>query len=139
MQLLLLVSGWLLVCQPCAAKLSATLHAPCALPATPLLGVGALLLAEANDCAAITLSAPARRRPQWSTQQPSALCHAPTFTNRLLYLMRLRARPLGVFFLSCFSTLAVWPFTLPARAKDPWTLPASPQRCQSRAQSFDIS
>ena len=38
--------------------------------------------------------------------------------------MRLSALPLGVFFLSCFSTLAVWPLTLPARAREPCTLPA---------------
>jgi len=66
---------------------------------------------------------------------PSAVgsCHAtahglegaPTFTNRRLYLMRCAARPFGFFFLSAFATLGVCPLTLPARAKDPCTLPAA--------------
>jgi hypothetical protein len=30
---------------------------------------------------------------------------------------------LGFFFLSCLATLGVWPRTLPARAREPWTLP----------------
>jgi hypothetical protein len=50
--------------------------------------------------------------------------YSPTLTKRLLYLMRFRARPLGFFFLSCLGTLGVWPRTLPARAREPWTLPA---------------
>lgn len=50
--------------------------------------------------------------------------YLPTFTKRRLYLMRFMARPLGFFFLSCLGTLGVWPRTLPARAKEPWTLPA---------------
>ena len=50
---------------------------------------------------------------------------APTFTNRRLYLMRCAARPFGFFFLSAFATLGVCPLTLPARAKDPCTLPAA--------------
>ena len=37
-----------------------------------------------------------------------------TFTKRRLYLMRLSARPLGVFFLSCLGTLGVWPLTCSA-------------------------
>lgn len=48
----------------------------------------------------------------------------PAVTNRRLCCMRLWARPRGFFFLSCFATLGVWPLTLPARARDPWTLPA---------------
>ena len=51
--------------------------------------------------------------------------YLPTFTNRLLYLILFIARPLGFFFFSCFATFGVCPLTLPARAKDPCTLPAS--------------
>jgi hypothetical protein len=43
-------------------------------------------------------------------------------TKRRLYCMRLWARPVGFFFLSCLATLGVWPRTFPARAKDPCTL-----------------
>jgi hypothetical protein len=53
--------------------------------------------------------------------------HSPTFTNRLLYWRRFMARPLGFFGLSCFATFGVWPRTLPARANEPWTLPAGDQ------------
>ena len=49
--------------------------------------------------------------------------YIPAVTNRRLYCMRLWARPRGFFFLSCLATLGVWPLTLPARAKDPWTFP----------------
>ena len=35
------------------------------------------------------------------------------------------ARPLGFFFFSCLGTLGVWPRTLPARAREPCTLPAT--------------
>lgn len=49
--------------------------------------------------------------------------YIPAVTNRRLYCMRLWARPRGFFFLSCFATLGVWPLTLPARARDPCTLP----------------
>jgi hypothetical protein len=49
----------------------------------------------------------------------------PAVTKRRLYCMRLCARPFGFFFLSCFATLGVWPRTFPARANEPWTLPAS--------------
>ena len=35
--------------------------------------------------------------------------------------MRFLARPLGVFFFSCLSTLGVAALTLPARAREPWT------------------
>ena len=48
-----------------------------------------------------------------------------TFTNRALYWLRLFARPVLGFFFSWGSTLGVCPFTLPARARDPWTLPPS--------------
>jgi hypothetical protein len=41
-----------------------------------------------------------------------------------LYLIRFIARPVGFFFFSCLGTLGVWPRTLPARAREPWTLPA---------------
>lgn len=44
-----------------------------------------------------------------------------TLTNRLLYLILLRARPLGCFGFSCFSTFGVWDLTFPARASEPWT------------------
>jgi hypothetical protein len=44
-------------------------------------------------------------------------------TNRRLYLIRLSARPFGVFGFSCFATFGVWPLTFPARASDPCTLP----------------
>jgi hypothetical protein len=50
---------------------------------------------------------------------------SPTFTKRRLYFMRFMARPRGFFFFSCFGTLGVWPRTLPARASEPWTLPAT--------------
>jgi hypothetical protein len=58
----------------------------------------------------------------------STLLFAPgrwlaTVTNRRLYNNRFFARPLGVFFFSCFSTLGVWDLTLPARARDPCCLP----------------
>jgi len=46
-----------------------------------------------------------------------------TFTKRRLYRIRFFARPLGVFFFSCLSTLGVCDLTLPARARDPWTFP----------------
>jgi len=57
---------------------------------------------------------------------------APTFTNRRLYLMRCAARPFGFFFLSAFATLGVCPLTLPARAKDPCTLPAAASTTKGR-------
>lgn len=50
----------------------------------------------------------------------------PAVTKRRLYCMRLWARPVGFFFLSCFATFGVWPRTFPARANDPCTLPAPP-------------
>jgi len=43
-------------------------------------------------------------------------------THRRLYRMRFLARPLGVFFFSCLSTFGVCDLTLPARARDPWTV-----------------
>ncbi|KAL7529365.1 hypothetical protein ACHAWF_002954 [Thalassiosira exigua] len=46
-----------------------------------------------------------------------------TLTYRRLYCMRFFARPRGCFFFSWASTFGVWPFTLPARASDPWTFP----------------
>lgn len=56
---------------------------------------------------------------------PGTPCrYSPTLTKRRLYFMRLQARPVAFFFLSCFATLGVWPRTLPARASEPWTLPA---------------
>ena len=51
----------------------------------------------------------------------------PAVTKRRLYCMRLWARPLGFFFLSCLATFGVWPLTFPARASDPCTLPESNQ------------
>ena len=48
---------------------------------------------------------------------------ATTLTKRRLYWMRRLARPVFFFFFSCFSTLDVCPLTLPARAREPWTLP----------------
>lgn len=54
--------------------------------------------------------------------------HAPTLTKRRVYLMRFMARPVGFFFFSCLGTLGHWPRTLPARARDPWTLPANTER-----------
>lgn len=49
----------------------------------------------------------------------------PAVTKRLLYWIRLWARPRGCFFLSCLATFGVWPLTLPARANDPWTFPVT--------------
>merc|ERR1719439_53141 len=46
-----------------------------------------------------------------------------TLTNLLLYWILLLALPVFFFFFSCASTLGVCPLTLPARAKEPWTLP----------------
>merc|ERR1719354_1397703 len=46
-----------------------------------------------------------------------------TLTNLLLYWILLLARPVFFFFFSTASTLGVWPLTLPARAREPWTLP----------------
>ena len=60
---------------------------------------------------------------------------APTFTNRRLYLMRCAARPFGFFFLSAFATFGVWPRTLPARAKDPCTLPARQRIATGQARA----
>ena len=48
--------------------------------------------------------------------------------NLLLNVMRFLARPVGSFFLSCLGTLGVWPFTLPARASEPCTLPPPRRR-----------
>merc|ERR1712170_47602 len=48
-----------------------------------------------------------------------------TLTKRRLYCMRRLARPVFFFFFSCLSTLGVCPFTFPARAREPWTLPPS--------------
>merc|ERR1719171_981723 len=46
-----------------------------------------------------------------------------TLTKRRLYTKRFLARPVIFFFFSAFATFGVWFFTLPARAKLPWTLP----------------
>merc|ERR1712093_730716 len=46
-----------------------------------------------------------------------------TFTKRRVYVILFFARPLGVFFFSWGSTLGVCDLTLPARAREPWTLP----------------
>jgi hypothetical protein len=62
-------------------------------------------------------------RLQLLTTCSSDNINSPTLTNRLLYLIRFMARPVGFFFFSCFGTLGVWPRTLPARASDPCTLP----------------
>jgi hypothetical protein len=51
-----------------------------------------------------------------------------TFTKRRLYCSRFFARPVSCFFFSCFATLGVCPRTLPARAREPWTLPLSTGR-----------
>lgn len=51
-------------------------------------------------------------------------------TNRRLYCIRLWARPLGFFFLSCLATLGVCPLTFPARAREPWTLLIAIQQFQ---------
>lgn len=64
----------------------------------------------------------------WGEGRDSTLLFAPgrwlaTVTNRRLYNNRFFARPLGVFFFSCFSTLGVWDLTLPARAREPCCLP----------------
>jgi len=79
----------------------------------------------------VSVAAPEGASPHDNKQKPaSRACtagggpgHSPTFTKRRLYLMRFMARPLGSFFLSWASTLGVWPRTLPARAKEPWTFP----------------
>ena len=57
-----------------------------------------------------------------------------TLTNRRLYCMRRLARPVFFFFFSCFSTLGVWPRTLPARANDPWTLPTQEKTTSTNLQ-----
>ena len=56
-----------------------------------------------------------------------------TLTNRLLYCSRFLARPVSCFFFSCLATLGVWPRTLPARASEPWTLPAVCEGGESRS------
>eukprot|EP00420_Gonyaulax_spinifera_P035702 CAMPEP_0197885706 /NCGR_PEP_ID=MMETSP1439-20131203/14521_1 /TAXON_ID=66791 /ORGANISM="Gonyaulax spinifera, Strain CCMP409" /LENGTH=58 /DNA_ID=CAMNT_0043505459 /DNA_START=20 /DNA_END=196 /DNA_ORIENTATION=- len=43
--------------------------------------------------------------------------------------MRFFARPVRAFFFSALATLGVWFFTLPARARLPWTLPIAPVCC----------
>ena len=68
-----------------------------------------------------------------SISQMSQAKGAPTFTNRRLYLMRCAALPFGFFFLSAFATFGVWPRTLPARAKDPCTLPATHEQQAGQA------
>ena len=45
------------------------------------------------------------------------------FMAVILTCIRLLARPVLAFFFSSASTFGVWPLTLPARAKEPWTLP----------------
>lgn len=73
--------------------------------------------------------------------------HSPTLTNRLLYLILFIARPFGFFFFSCFATFGVCPLTLPARAKDPCTLPVihtnrleqNRQHVQQQAETAAIS
>lgn len=51
---------------------------------------------------------------------------ATTFTNRRLNCCLFFARPVAAFAFSCFGTLGVWFFTLPARDREPCTLPAPP-------------
>merc|ERR1719495_1154371 len=46
-----------------------------------------------------------------------------TLTNLLTYWILLLARPVFFFFFSPASTLGVCPLTLPARAREPCTLP----------------
>lgn len=83
------------------------------------------------------LAATTRRGGRWSRSRvaPSlsgprrlpgpAQEHVPTLTKRRTYLARLAARPVGGLEVrSCLATLGVWPRTLPARAREPWTLPA---------------
>ena len=65
-----------------------------------------------------------------STEPPGKQIHSPTFTKRRLYLRRCAARPFGFFFFSAGATFGVCDRTLPARAKEPWTLPASRWRQQ---------
>jgi hypothetical protein len=90
-----------------------------------------------------------------------------TFTNRLVYVILFFARPLGVFFFSWGSTCAstkcqvvikrgfaitvlrdcregtsertfgVWDLTLPARAREPWTLPMIAFGCQEYVVMVD--
>lgn len=69
-----------------------------------------------------------RRRPKPCT----------TFTKRRLYWMRRLARPVFFFFFSCFSTLGVWPFTFPARAKEPCTLPPNNGTVMSNSQLVNV-
>ena len=60
-----------------------------------------------------------------------------TLTNLRLYWILFLARPRAVFFFSWASTLGVWFFTLPARARDPWTLPPPlRRRTKWRVDSF---
>ena len=48
-----------------------------------------------------------------------------TLTNRRLYCKRFFARPVNLWpVFSPLATFGVWPRTFPARASDPWTLPA---------------
>jgi len=51
-----------------------------------------------------------------------------TLTKRRLYWILFLARPVANFFFSCFSFFGVEFFTLPARAKEPWTLPPPRKR-----------
>nr|BAO02227.1 Mr_precursor_153 [Conus marmoreus] len=50
--------------------------------------------------------------------------------------MRLLARPVFFFFFSCGSTLGVWPLTLPARAREPCTLPPTRRTSTSSVARF---
>lgn len=56
---------------------------------------------------------------------------ATTLTKRRLYWILRLARPVFDFLFSFFSTLGVWPLTLPARDKDPWTLPGEGEKHQT--------
>jgi hypothetical protein len=84
-----------------------------------------------------------RAPPYFSEELGPRFLPKPTtaVTKRRLYCILLCARPRGFFFLSCAATLGVWPRTLPARARDPCTLPAtqSPQHrqgCEVRSERW---
>merc|ERR1711933_48574 len=64
---------------------------------------------------------------------------ATTLTKRRLYCMRRLARPVFFFFFSWASTLGVWPLTLPARARDPWTFPPRTRTSMTRVARFSMA
>ena len=69
-------------------------------------------------------------KPSQRTPCVAARSAGPVSTRAHQQSARVRRRhvPTGGFGLSCFSTLGVWPLTLPARASEPCTLPCTPRK-----------